>query len=100
MTTYGIVLFDGAEELDFAGPWEVFTVSEMLRNDGSLPPGQVATIAQTNSSVRCNKGMRVEVDHSFADAPKRDVLLVPGGNGYTQGSGKPRATGVPRGSGR
>ena len=29
--TTGIVLFDGAEELDFVGPWEVFT---MGRRDG------------------------------------------------------------------
>ena len=27
MTTYGLVLFDDAEELDFVGPWEVFTSS-------------------------------------------------------------------------
>ncbi len=25
MTTYGLLIFDGAEELDFIGPWEVFT---------------------------------------------------------------------------
>jgi hypothetical protein len=34
MTTYGLLIFDGAEELDFAGPWEVFTVSAMLRDQG------------------------------------------------------------------
>ena len=34
MTTYGLLIFDGAEELDFAGPWEVFTVSAMLRGQG------------------------------------------------------------------
>ena len=31
MTSYGLLIFEGAEELDFAGPWEVFTVSSMLR---------------------------------------------------------------------
>jgi hypothetical protein len=31
MTTYGLLIFDEAEELDFAGPWEVFTTSAMLR---------------------------------------------------------------------
>ena len=33
MTTYGLLIFDGAEELDFVGPWEVFTTSRMLRDD-------------------------------------------------------------------
>ena len=32
MTTYGLLIFDGAEELDVAGPWEVFTVSSELRD--------------------------------------------------------------------
>ena len=32
MTTYGLLIFDDAEELDFTGPWEVFTASAMLRD--------------------------------------------------------------------
>jgi len=31
--------------------------------------------------VHCSKGLRIEMDHGFADAPKLDVLLVPGGQG-------------------
>ncbi len=81
MTTYAVVLFDNAEELDFVGPWEVFTVSEMIRNAGTLPPGNVITIAEAARSVRCNKGLRVEVDHTLDSAPGCDVLLVPGGMG-------------------
>jgi transcriptional regulator GlxA family with amidase domain len=81
MTTYGIVLFDDAEELDFVGPWEAFTVSEVLRHDGALPPGAVFTVAEELRPVRCNKGLRVLADHTFADAPATDVLLVPGGQG-------------------
>ena len=27
MSTIGILIFDGAEELDFVGPWEVFTAA-------------------------------------------------------------------------
>ena len=29
--TFGVLVFDGAEELDFVGPWEVITASAMLR---------------------------------------------------------------------
>ena len=27
-TTIGILIFDGVEELDFVGPWEVFTMAK------------------------------------------------------------------------
>jgi len=31
MTTTGILIFDGVEELDFVGPWEVLAMGKMLR---------------------------------------------------------------------
>ncbi|MGW2864713.1 DJ-1/PfpI family protein [Streptomyces sp. NPDC001205] len=77
MTTYGLLIFDGAEELDFAGPWEVFTASSMLRDGADT----AVLIAERTNAVRCNKGMRVLPDHTFDDHPPLDVLLVPGGNG-------------------
>lgn len=76
-----VVLFDGAEELDWAGPWEVFSVSEMLRNDGSLPEGRVLAIAEAPGPVRCAKGLRALADHTLDDHPPLDVVLVPGGAG-------------------
>jgi transcriptional regulator GlxA family with amidase domain len=76
MTTIGIVIFDGAEELDFVGPWEVFTMAAKTRDDV-----RVVTIAERPQPVRCAKGMRVIPDHSIADAPALDVVLVPGGQG-------------------
>jgi transcriptional regulator GlxA family with amidase domain len=77
MTTYGLLIFDGAEELDFAGPWEVFTASSMLRDDADT----AVLIAERTGPVRCNKGMRVLPDHTLDDHPALDVLLVPGGQG-------------------
>ncbi|NDZ77846.1 DJ-1/PfpI family protein [Streptomyces sp. SID10853] len=77
MTTHGLLIFDGAEELDFAGPWEVFTASSMLRDQADT----AVLIAEQPGAVRCNKGMRVLPDHTLEDHPALDVLLVPGGNG-------------------
>ena len=74
-TTVGIVLFNDAEELDWAGPYEVFTMAAL---------GQeldVVTIAETKDPVRCAHGLRVLPDHTFEDAPPLDVVLVPGGRG-------------------
>ncbi|MCF2527111.1 DJ-1/PfpI family protein [Yinghuangia soli] len=82
MTTYGILLFDAAEELDFAGPWEVFGASAMVRA-GQEPPAEdrVVAIAETLDPVRSAKGLRVVPDATTADHPPLDVLLVPGGMG-------------------
>ncbi|MEU9981878.1 DJ-1/PfpI family protein [Streptomyces sp. NPDC050856] len=77
MTTYGILLFDTAEELDFAGPWEVLTTSSALR-DGA---DDTVLISERDAPVRCAKGMRVLPDHTLDNHPALDVLLVPGGRG-------------------
>jgi transcriptional regulator GlxA family with amidase domain len=76
MTTIGLLIFDGAEELDFVGPWEVFTMAAKVRDDI-----RVVTIAERTGPVTCAKGMRVLPDHTLADAPALDVVMVPGGIG-------------------
>lgn len=76
--TTGILLFPDAEELDFVGPWEVLTSAAMF---GPGEGGRVVTIAERAEPVRAAKGMRVVPDHTFADAPPLDVVLVPGGMG-------------------
>ena len=70
--TIGILIFDGAEELDFVGPWEVFTMAAQIRDDI-----KVVTIAERKDPVNAAKGMRILPDHDLTDAPKLDVLLVP-----------------------
>jgi transcriptional regulator GlxA family with amidase domain len=76
-TTTGILLFDEAEELDWAGPWEVFTATAAHLGRGD----RVVTLAQETRPIRCAKGLRVLPDHRLDDAPPLDVLLVPGGQG-------------------
>ena len=74
--TIGILLFDDAEELDFAGPWEVLAAASHEKEDI-----RVVTIAERLDPVKCAKGLRVLPDHTIAEAPALDVLLVPGGMG-------------------
>jgi transcriptional regulator GlxA family with amidase domain len=81
MTTYGLLVFEDAEELDFVGPWEVFTVSARLREAGDT----AVLVCENPGPVRCNKGLRVLPDHTFDDAPALDVILVPGGMGTREG---------------
>ena len=82
----GIVIFDGVEVLDFAGPFEVFSRTrlepgpESRRTDESAP-FDVFMVARTGGVVMATGGMQVVPDHTFDEAPEIDILLVPGGFG-------------------
>jgi len=78
----GILVFDDAEELDFVGPWEVFTMANEMARRGARPvPHDVFLIAEQDRPVRCAKGMRVLPDTTTANCGALDVLLIPGGQG-------------------
>ncbi len=76
--TVGILLFDDVEVLDFAGPFEVFSVAG--RRDGSYP-FDVFTIAERTRPIAARNFLKVIPKHSFESFPKIDVLVVPGGFG-------------------
>ncbi|APR81228.1 ThiJ/PfpI family protein [Minicystis rosea] len=76
MATIGIVIFEAAEELDYVGPWEVFSAMAMRSGQD-----RVVLIAEREGPIRSAKGMRVLPDCTFDDAPPLDVVLVPGGQG-------------------
>jgi len=72
-----IAVFEGAEELDFVGPWEVIAAWRYLHSDEV----DVFLVADTLDPVTCAKGMRVLADRTWGDAGKIDVLVYPGGKG-------------------
>ena len=78
MGTIGILVFDGLEELDAIGPWEVLAAwTRQWPDDG----WSVTTIAADGGLVRCAKALVLQAAHSWADAPPLDVLIQPGGMG-------------------
>jgi transcriptional regulator GlxA family with amidase domain len=78
VTVIGIALFDGAEELDWAGPWEVLAAwAQQFPDDGV----RVFTLARENRPITCAKGLRVLPDETWGSAPPVDVLVYPGGQG-------------------
>ncbi len=80
--TIGLVLFDQAEELDWVGPFEVFTMAQQVAGGVDRAATiRVVLISQEGEVVVGAKGLRVEVDASFESAPPLDLLLVPGGVG-------------------
>lgn len=64
-----ILLFNGAQLIDFAGPWEVFGTAGLL----------VHTVAERQETLTAVFGEKVVPDFTFDHSPKADVLLIPGG---------------------
>ena len=78
-TRIGIALFDGTEELDWAGPWEVLSYWSHRNPEDDV---EVFTVARDNSRpIEFAKGLKVLADHSWDSAPEIDVLVYPGGRG-------------------
>jgi transcriptional regulator GlxA family with amidase domain len=71
--TYGIFIYEQVAELDFVGPLQVFSASNQL-----LGGGRVVTIADSTRPLRGVGGLQMIPDYSLEDAPKLDVLLLPG----------------------
>lgn len=71
-----LVLFPDFEELDLAGPYEVFGMTaKYIDNEWDT-----YTVAGT-PEVRAFNGMRVLADYTFENAPQPDLICVPGGRG-------------------
>ncbi len=73
-----ILLFDDIEVLDFAGPFEVFAVTDELSGYQLF---NVHTVAPSPGTLRARNGLKVLPDHTLESAPSPDLLIVPGGNG-------------------
>lgn len=73
-----ILLFEDVEVLDFAGPFEVFAVTDELSGSQLF---NVHTVAPSPGTVRARNGLHVVPDHTLESAPKPDLLVIPGGNG-------------------
>ena len=82
-----IYVFDEVEVLDFAGPFEVFSVTG--RRDGS-DPFEVCTVAEQDGPVAARNDLSVNPRYTFATCPRPDVLVVPGGFGTREAMDRPR----------
>lgn len=74
----GILLFNEVEVLDFAGPFEVFSITARPEGGAAF---SVTTIGQTTDLITARNGLKVKPDYDFTDAPQYDILIVPGGYG-------------------
>jgi cyclohexyl-isocyanide hydratase len=68
----GSLLFEGLDQIDLTGPFEVLS---------RIPNSTYRIYGKTAEPVRDLKGLRITPDAALADAPRLDVLHVPGGFG-------------------
>ncbi len=80
--TVGILLFNEVEVLDFAGPFEVFSIATLLESNEK--PFIVKTISENGELVTARNGLKVKPDYSFANHPSFDIVIIPGGFGAEQ----------------
>lgn len=67
-----ILIFDGVQIIDYTGPYEV------LGQQGRTMT--VYTVSENTGQIRTNMGMQVVPHYSFDDAPRPDVMVIPGGS--------------------
>jgi putative intracellular protease/amidase len=65
-----VLIFEGVQIIDFAAPYEVFGQAGY----------EVFTVGATKTPLTTSMRLSVTPMYGFADAPRPDVLLVPGGN--------------------
>ena len=78
----GILLYEGVELLDFAGPYEVFTVASrvsQLDDPAGAEPFTTFTVGREAGLVRTHAGLLIPAEYGLSDHPAIDVLVVPGG---------------------
>lgn len=68
----GCLIYPRMDQIDFTGPFEVLS---------RIPDSTVYILSKTLSPVHDVQGLILTPDRIIADAPRLDVLLVPGGYG-------------------
>ena len=68
----GSLLFDGLDQIDLTGPFEVFA---------RVPNATYRIYAKDGAPARDVRGLRLAADAALDEAPQLDVLHVPGGYG-------------------
>ena len=69
------LISEGAQVIDFAGPWEVF---QDVRVPGKTDhPFHVYTVSESPSPIHASGGMKIVPDYTLANAPAPKVIVIP-----------------------
>lgn len=86
MKTVDVLLYDGVDELDFCGPYEVLASCRRVIDGkwSDKPAFHVQTVADGRKTVQCSHNLCVLPDKSLAQAFEADIIIIPGGPGARQ----------------
>jgi putative intracellular protease/amidase/YHS domain-containing protein len=69
------LISEGAQVIDFAGPWEVF--QDVMVPGGSDHPFRLYTVSESTSPIHASGGMKIVPDYTFENAPAPKVIVIP-----------------------
>lgn len=76
----GIYIYDGAEVLDFSGPFEVFSTAKRLAGKD----WNISLVAQSRHPIAARGGFQVIPHQDFSNHEQYDLLLISGGEHHAQ----------------
>ncbi|MHC4709078.1 MAG: type 1 glutamine amidotransferase family protein, partial [Planctomycetota bacterium] len=74
-----IIVHEGVELLDFAGPGEVFETASWRGAEPGRPWFNMYTVAPSTGSVLSQLFVTVEPEYTIDNCPPPDILVIPGG---------------------
>lgn len=74
-----IVVFNGVEILDLAAPAEIFAMAGQIAAQNGERAFHVYTVGSSKTPVASQGFLDVVADYTVADAPRPDLLVLPGG---------------------
>ncbi|HWW79228.1 MAG TPA: DJ-1/PfpI family protein [Steroidobacteraceae bacterium] len=72
-----ILIFPGVQIIDYTGPWETFGHAYVA---GQPSVFNIYTVAEKPGALTTNYGMEVTPRYTLDNAPKPDVMVIPGGD--------------------
>jgi putative intracellular protease/amidase/YHS domain-containing protein len=69
------LISEGAQVIDFAGPWEVF--QDVMIPGRADQPFRLYTVSETTSPIHTSGGMKIVPDYTFENAPAPKVIVIP-----------------------
>jgi putative intracellular protease/amidase/YHS domain-containing protein len=69
------LISDGAQVIDFAGPWEVF--QDVVVPGRAEHPFRLYTVSESTSPIHTSGGMKIVPDYNFENAPAPKVIVIP-----------------------
>jgi len=69
------VISNGAQVIDFTGPWEVF--QDVMVPGRTDHPFHLYTVSESTSPIHASGGMKIVPDYTFENAPAPKVIVIP-----------------------